>query len=414
MKNRLMLKYSIFLILMVLVSSCSFFLQPTKESERHPLIVISFDGFRWDYLDKAPTPNMDALVKTGVKTTGLKPIFPSKTFPNHYTIVTGLYAEHHGLVSNTMYDPVFNAYYRIRDRKAVSDARWYDGEPIWVTAQKQGLVTASYFWVGTEAPIQGMHPTYWFPYDGSVPNRKRIQQAVAWLKLPPDKRPALILLYFSDTDTWGHRKGPDSPEVRQAIMQMDSLVGMLVDSLKAMNIFEKTNLMIVSDHGMTQLSPDRVILLDDYISLDSIEVVDWSPVLAIRPTLMDTETIYRRLKNAHPHLHIYKKAEIPERFHYRNNRRIMPIIGIADEGWSITSRAYFERNRERYTGGNHGYDNDLPNMRAIFIAHGPDFKNGFRYKTIGNIHLYPLMAHLLGIQPAPSDGTLDSVRVLLN
>ncbi len=401
-------------VIVLLSAGCSFFIQPQKEPVRHPLIVISFDGFRWDYLDKAPTPNLDQLVQNGVKTTGLKPIFPSKTFPNHYTIVTGLYAEHHGLVSNTMYDPQFDAYYRIRDRQAVSDARWYGGEPIWVTAQKQGLITASYFWVGTEAPIEGMHPTYWYPYDGSVPNRKRIQQAVAWLKLPPDKRPALILLYFSDTDTWGHRKGPDSPEVRQAIMHLDSLVGMLVDSLKAMGIFQRTNIMIVSDHGMTQLSPERVILLDDYISLDSIEVVDWSPVLAIRPTLLDAETIYQRLKDAHPHLKVYRKQDIPARFHYRQHRRIMPIIGIADEGWSITSREYFERNRQRYTGGNHGYDNALPSMRAIFIAHGPDFKNGFRYKTISNVHLYPLMAYLLGIQPAPSDGVLDSVRVLLN
>ncbi len=414
MNHRTIVQRLSLILLVMLISSCSFLFQSGKETQRHPLIVISFDGFRWDYLEKAPTPNMDNLIKNGVKTTGLKPIFPSKTFPNHYTIVTGLYAEHHGLVANTMYDPEFNAYYRISDRQAVSDARWYDGEPIWVTAQKQGLVTASYFWVGTEAPIQGMHPTYWFPYDGSVPNRKRIQQAVEWLKLPPDKRPALILLYFSDTDTWGHRKGPDSPEVHQAIMSLDSLVGMLVDSLKAMGIFNQTNIMIVSDHGMASLSPDRVIFLDDYISLDSIEVIDWSPVLAIRPTLLPAETIYQRLKNAHPHLTVYKKEDIPERFHYRNNRRIMPIIGLADEGWSITSRSYFERHRDRYTGGNHGYDNALPSMRAVFIAHGPDFKNGFRYKTISNIHLYPLMAHLLQIQPAPSDGSLDSVRVLLN
>ncbi len=401
-------------IIVVFFNGCSFFLQPPRETSRHPLIVISFDGFRWDYLQKAPTPNLDQLAANGVKTNGLMPIFPSKTFPNHYTIVTGLYAEHHGLVSNSMYDPVFDAYYRIRDRQAVSDARWYEGEPIWVTAQKQGLITASYFWVGTEAPIQGMHPTYWYPYDGSVPNRQRIAQAIQWLKLPPDKRPALILLYFSDTDTWGHRKGPDSPEVRQAIMQMDSLVGMLMDSLRAMGIFQKTNIMIVSDHGMTATSKDRVIFLDDYINPDSINVVDWSPVLAIWPTRLPIETVYRRLKNAHPHLKVYLKDEIPERFHYRQHRRIPPLIGIADEGWSITTRAFFNRNPERYNGGNHGYDNALTSMRAIFIAHGPDFKNGFRYHTIGNIHLYPLMAKLLGVQPAATDGSLDSVRALLN
>jgi len=383
------------------------------EKTPQTVLLISVDGFRWDYFQKAETPNLDKLIAEGVKAESLKPVFPSKTFPNHYTIVTGLYPEHHGIVSNRMYDPNLNAYFSLGDRNAVSDGRWYGGEPLWVTAEKQNVISATYFWPGSEAEIEGIRPTYWKEYNGRTPNSERISQILKWLELLEEKRPRFLTLYFSDTDNAGHRYGPDSPEVVAAIQKIDQNMGELIAGLKARDWFDKINIIITSDHGMTATSKDRVIFLDNYISLDDVDVIDWSPVLALRPKEGKLEAVYRALKNANSHLTVYKKEEIPERFHYRDNPRITPIIAIADEGWSITSHDYFSERPERYDGGAHGYDNDLKSMQGIFIARGPAFKSGLKVPTFMNIHIYEMIARILDIKPAPNDGSLDSVKVML-
>ncbi|NOX38898.1 MAG: alkaline phosphatase family protein [Calditrichaeota bacterium] len=387
--------------------------QQIKDTPTHPLILISIDGFRWDYLDTYQPPYLTRLAREGVRAEALIPVFPTKTFPNHYSIVTGLYAEHHGVIANRMYDPIMDAYFSLGNRQAVQDGRWYGGEPIWVTVEKSGKVSATFFWPGSEAEIQGYRPTYWKTYDESIPNDARVQQVLEWLALPEEKRPVLITLYFSDVDHWGHRAGPDSPELARAVQQVDSAIGKLLDGLHGMGMDDQVNLIIVSDHGMTRTSPDRIIFLDDYIQMDHVEVLDWSPVLALRPRPGRVDSVYRALKGAHPHLTVYKKAEIPERFHYRSHIRIPAIIGLADEGWSITTRSYFERNRDRYQGGTHGYDNRLASMRGIFLARGPAFKSGVVVDDFLNIHLYELMAHLLNVPPVPNDGSLDSVRTFL-
>lgn len=378
------------------------------------VILISLDGFRWDFLGRAETPNLDRLVEQGVRAERLVPVFPSLTFPNHYSMVTGLYPENHGIVSNTMYDPVMDARFRIRDRDAVTDARWWGGEPLWVTAQKQGQVAASFFWPGSEAAIQGMRPNFWKRFDSSIPHRARVEQIMEWLDLPEKERPTFITLYFSDVDHEAHVSGPDTaPEVDAAIARVDSAIGFLLAGLDERGISDQVNIIVVSDHGMAAMSPDRVILVDDYINLQDANVIDWTPNIALRPDEDHVDEIYRALKGASPHLKVYRKEEIPERFHYRNNPRITPILGVADEGWSISSRGYYDSRPDRFEGGGHGWDNQVLSMGGLFIASGPAFRKGLVVSPFQNIHIYELICHVLGLEPAPNDGSLDSIRVML-
>ncbi len=375
-----------------------------------PVLLIALDGFRWDFLERFEAPNLIELAASGVRADGLKPVFPTKTFPNHYTIVTGLYPEHHGIVANSMYDPERDAYFRMGDTSAVTDPAWWQGEPIWVTAEKQGKITASYFWPGSEAAIKGVLPTYWKRFDQDVPPSERVSQVLRWLDLPEAQRPDFISLYFGQTDRVGHRFGVEDPEMAASVLEIDGVLGELFDGLRARDVFEDINIIVVSDHGMTNLSPDRVVFLDDYLGPDDAEVIDWSPVLALRPAALSVDSLYDRLSGAHPNLAVYRREELPGRLHYSDHPRIAPIIGIADEGWSIGRRSRFE---ERfYRGATHGYDNALESMQGVFLAHGPAFRTGLRVPTVENIHLYELMADILGIEPAPNDGSLAATAPL--
>jgi len=387
--------------------------RPSINDLRPTVILISIDGFRWDYLDKFSAPTLKKLAGNGVRAQAIIPAFPTKTFPNHYTIVTGLYPAHHGIVANTMYDPEFDAKFSLSKRDAVSDGRWWEGEPLWVAAEKQNQRSGILFWPGSEAEIAGVRPTYWKVYDDDFPNRARVDTMLAWLDLPTRRRPTFFTLYFSDVDNAGHRHSPESPEVKNAIRNVDQIIGRLMNGLKVRGLDHRVNLIIVSDHGMTPVTRDRVIFLDDYLDLNKVNVVDWNPVAAIRPREMNKDEIYQKLANAHPHLQVYRKHEIPARFHYQNNRRIAPIICIADEGWTIKQRDTKNAAERAYTTGEHGYDNQLAAMRAIFIAHGPAFKSGLVVEPFQNIHLYHLMCAILKLQPARNDGDLDSVRVML-
>ncbi len=411
--------YRICIFLFVIVWSISACYHHTDKSSsrindlKPTVILISLDGFRWDYLEKVELPNFQRLIKTGVRARAMIPAFPTKTFPNHYTIVTGLYPEHHGIVANTMYDPEFDAKFSMSNRDAVKDGRWWGGEPVWVTAEKQGQISAAFFWPGSEADILGIRPTYWKVYDDDFPNTARVDTVLAWLDLPVKRRPTFLTLYFSDVDHAGHDNGPDSPEVKTAIQDIDALLGRLLAGLENRKIFDRVNIIIVSDHGMTTVTSERVIYLDDYLDLDEVNVVDWNPVVAVRSREMSEGEIYQKLAEAHPHLQVYRKNEVPARLHYQNHRRIAPIIGIADDGWKISSHDRRNTSEQSYTTGEHGYDNQLVAMRAIFIAHGPAFKSGLVVKPFQNIHIYNLICHILGLQPASNDGSIDSVRVML-
>lgn len=376
------------------------------------VLLISLDGFRADYMNRYDAPTLQALAANGLRSEGLIPSFPTKTFPNHYSIVTGLYPDHHGIVGNTIYDPVFDATFRMSDRDAVSDGRWWGGEPIWATAELQGQRSAPLFWPGSEAEIAGVRPTYWMPYRHNMPGPFRINQILAWLDLPADERPTFLTLYFHHIDSAGHDHGPDSDAVADAILEVDGYLHQLVEGLKARGIFDDINIVIVADHGMAALSPNRIIFIDDYISLDDIEVVNWTPVLMGRPKKDREDEIYNALQTA-PHLSVYRKETLPKHLHLGTNRRVPPIVGIADEGWSITSHSYFERNPTSFEGGTHGYDNRSKAMHALFIAHGPAFPTGRTVGPFQNIHLYNMLAFILRLKPAPNDGDSAFARSLL-
>ncbi len=267
------------LCLTVLLSACQ---SPFNKPDPY-VVMLSLDGFRWDYPDRFETPNLDRLAASGVKAEGLIPCFPTKTFPNHYSIVTGLHPDHHGIVQNSFYDPGTARYFSIRNRQTVGDGSFYEGEPIWVTAEKQGIRTASYFWVGSEAPYAGMHPSIWKEYDEDVPFEARIDSVIAWLKLPEPKRPGLITFYMHEPDSRGHRLGPDNPELGEMIAYLDSLVGVLVNKLADLDISQQINLIVTSDHGMGEVSPQRYIDLASYVDPAWTSIVQgYNPIYLVQ------------------------------------------------------------------------------------------------------------------------------------
>ena len=379
------------------------------------VILISFDGFRADYIEQYRTPNLDKLIENGVwADEGMIPVYPSKTFPNHYSIVTGLYPANHGIVSNSMYDDQIDDTFSIGNRDAVSNPYWWGGEPIWVTAENQGVKAATYFWVGSEAPVSGVHASYWYPYDGSVPGSERVEQALEWLDLPEAERPGFISLYFSDVDDKGHGYGPGSEEAGVAVGLVDGHIGQLVAGLEKRGIADAVNMILVADHGMSQLSSDRVVALDDYIDLDDIKHIDGTPLVNIHPKEGKLDEMFAALDGAHPNLHVWKRGDVPERFHYEGNNRIAPIVGHVDDGWSVArERTYMLNNPDNYSGGTHGYDNQLLSMRALFIGHGSAFQKGMTIDAFENVELYNLMTDIMGLNPAQNDGTAGSLHSIL-
>jgi predicted AlkP superfamily pyrophosphatase or phosphodiesterase len=375
-------------------------------AQASPIVVlISFDGWRWDYTDRAEAPNLRALAARGIRSDGLIPSFPSKTFPNHYTLVTGLHPEHHGIISNTMWDEAIGERFTMSAPTA-RDPRWWSGEPLWATAIRQGRRASSMFWPGAEVEIGGIRPTAWLPYDDDFPNDDRVTQVIDWLKLPEAERPSFITLYFSDVDTAGHTYGPDAPETMAAAARVDGLFGNLVAGLATLGLEDRVHFVVVSDHGMSQQALDRKIFLDDYVDLSTVDVVDWTPVLAVRPRQGSVEELYAALKNRHPALTVYRREEMPAHLHYSSNPRIPPVLGLAAEGWAITSRERFARTRDdrRHMGGDHGYDGRERVMHGLFVAAGPRLRQGVVVPPFENVHVYELLCRLLDLTPAPNDG----------
>ena len=400
-----------FFFLLTLLAGCGASRQtsapPAAEdaNERPPtVLLVSLDGFRWDYPDRYATPALDRIAQRGVRAEHLLPVFPTKTFPNHYTQVTGLYPAHHGIVSNTMYDPEMDASFSLGDTAAVRDARWWGGEPLWATAEKQGQIAATYFWPGSEVALGGVRPTHWKPYDGSVPGAERVDQVLRWLDQPPGRRPTFLTLYFSAVDGTGHRFGPEAPETAAAVREVDGHLDRLLNGLEARGLRGKINLIITSDHGMTATSPRRVIFLDDYLDLESVQIVDLSPVAMLRPAPDQADSVYAALEDAHPHLSVYRKGTLPERLHFDGHTRIPPLLALADEGWSIATRDLFEENPGRFQGGAHGYDPQLASMHGIFYAEGPAFAAQPAAPSFASIDLYLLITGILNLTPAPNDG----------
>ncbi|MEO5826144.1 MAG: ectonucleotide pyrophosphatase/phosphodiesterase [Gemmatimonadales bacterium] len=383
--------------------------QPAPSADQR-IILISLDGFRADYLDRGLSPNLTALADRGVRARWMTPAFPTLTFPNHYTIVTGLYPAHHGVIANTIRDAALGLF-RMSDSLANRNQSWWGGEPIWATAEKQGRRAAAFFWPGSESGAGGVAASRWLPFDDAFPDAARVDTVLAWASLPPGTAPAITTLYYSNVDHAGHDAGPDSPDVDSAIVQVDLMVGRLVSGLRNIGLLDRTNIIVVSDHGMAPRPATKLIVLDDIISLNDVNVVEWSPVGMLIPAPGRNDEVYQKLHVASPHLKVYRRDEVPERFHFRDNARITPLVLVAEEGWSITSRSRVASWRAQ--GGGHGWDNALPSMRAIFVSAGPAFRTGVVVDPFQNIHVYSLMTHILGLKPAPNDGSLDSVRTML-
>lgn len=389
---------------------------PAPPADRAIVILISLDGWRSDYLQRFSPPTLVRLAAEGVQAEGLIPQFPSKTFPNHYTIVTGLTLAHHGIVSNNMRDPGIPGTFGLSKREVQADPRWWGGDPIWNTVERQGKVAAPMFWPGSETVIGGRRPTFWRDFDDDLPHEDRVDQLIEWLKLPEGKRPSFLTLYFSDVDSAGHRWGPDAVQTREAALNVDRAVGLLVAGVAAAGLTDRVNYVIVSDHGMSALSPDRLIVVDDYIDLATADVIDWSPVLGLSPVDGNVDKMYAALKDKHPHLHVYQRHEIPAQYGLANHPRMPAIIGIADDGWHITSRTEVSRwtaPGRASPGGTHGYDANTQSMQGLFIAAGPRLRRGLAVKPFENIHLYNLMCAMLGVEPSPNDGDPAVIRDML-
>jgi predicted AlkP superfamily pyrophosphatase or phosphodiesterase len=381
------------------------------------VILISFDGWRWDYHTKVSVPNVQRLIARGVRAENLIPSFPAKTFPNHYTLVTGLYPGRHGIVANNILDPATGRRFSLANRREVQDPMWWGGEPIWVGVQKAGRPAAAMFWPGSEAPIHGQWPQYWMPFDESLPGNARVDRVLGWLDLPAGKRPSFLTLYFEELDTAAHNRGPDSDAARNAARRLDGYLGRLVRGLERRRLLETVNIVLTSDHGLAETSMDRVVVLDDYIDLDDVDVVDVNPTLGLFPKAGREEAVYAALAKAHPRLKVYRREDTPAHWHYREHPRIPPIVGVVDEGWQLLRRAtLLERLARRLVGprGEHGYDpRAAMSMRGIFIAAGPAFRQGVTVSEFENVHVYTALAAALGIEPAPNDGNPAVLSLLL-
>jgi predicted AlkP superfamily pyrophosphatase or phosphodiesterase len=397
----------------LLSAGCGSLRQAPPPPSRPYVVLVSFDAMRYDYLDRFKPPTMLGLASRGVRAEGLIPSFPSKTFPNHFTLVTGLYPGDHGIVGNAFFDPGWKAVYRSGDTVAVREARWYRGEPIWVTAEKQGVRTAVYFWPGSEAPIGGVRPTYVANYDAKAPNTKRVDEAMAWMRKPGAARPHLLLMYFSDVDDSTHLHGPDSPQASNAVAAVDRTLRRLTDSLSALPFADSINVVLVSDHGMANVTPEKRISVGAMLVAGG---VDTTGVLMSDngPTISlwfggDSARIHAAhvvLDEWMAHAHAYLRSETPERWHVRTNPRAGDLLLVAEEGYVLERRS----TEKPPNPGAHGYDPAVKHMRGIFIASGPNVRPLGTIPAFENVNVYPFLAALLHLERVPA--TDGSVSVL--
>ena len=377
--------------------------------KQHYVVLVSLDGFRWDYASRDGAKNLLALGKQGVwAPEGMLPSYPSLTFPNHYTIVTGLYPEHHGLVANSFYDAIKQARYAMSDPVAVTDGSWYGGVPLWSLAESQGMRTACLFWPGSEAQIAGFRPTYYARFDSRTEATDAVEQAriddvVALLRLPETDRPHFITVYYSEPDHEGHEFGPDAPETRAAELKMDELVGKLKAGLDATGL--PIDLVVVSDHGMVKVEGGWVTL-DQFADLSGVEAVG---SLLYGRTEEDRDRVYNQLNKANKYFVVFRRKDVPVELHYNQNYREGDPVVVATGPYAIRAHAPPAGREDRPPNtGMHGFDpRKMPEMKASFFAAGPDIVEGKTVVPFENVNLYPWLAHLLGLTPPKIDGSLS-------
>jgi len=371
------------------------------------VVLVSLDGFRYDYTERYGAKNLLDMALRGVSApNGMIPSYPSVTFPNHYTIVTGLYPEHHGIVANNFYDPERKEKYSFSDPKTNADGSWYGGTPLWVLAEQQGMRSACLFWPGSEAEIQGKRPSYYLHFDDKFPDEQRVQQILAWLKLPVKERPHFITLYYSNVDHAGDEFGPGAPETGEAVRHVDEMIGILYEGIARLGL--SVDLIVVADHGM-ETTEGGWIALDKWADLLQFET---SGPLLYAKSEADAEMAYNSLLGATDSFEVYRRAKVPENLHFDSNPRVGDPVVVPTGPFSIV--AHVPGNLMMPPQGAHGYDPDtMPSMKAIFYAAGPEIRAGLTVAPFENIHLYPLIAKILGLQIGPVDGQLRVLEGVL-
>ncbi|MEX0976711.1 MAG: ectonucleotide pyrophosphatase/phosphodiesterase [Woeseia sp.] len=378
------------------------------------LVLVSIDGFRWDFLDLYPAPAIERLAASGIRAQALVPVFPTLTFPNHYSIATGLYPAHHGIVGNNFPGMDEDDWYAYKDRGAVQDGRWYKGEPIWVAAERHGLVSAAFFFVGTEAPVSGISPSHWFDFDQDVPGAQRVDQVLEWLSQSPEVRPHMITLYFEEVDQASHRFGPGSPESIAAIANVDGHIDRLVRGIGNLAIADEVSIVLVSDHGLASYKEKaEPLILDEVVDLEGFAVVDGGSAAFLFAREADRARLVEvrdAINESWQHGRAWLREEAPESFHVTGNSRFPEIIVLADPHYGVIATS------ERHyimTAGDHGWSPEFPDMHGIFIAAGPRLPQGAVIEAISAVDVYPLMREILELPQIEVDGDASVLLPLL-
>lgn len=381
-------------------------LADTAPAPRAPVLLISIDGLRPQDITPDTMPHVSALAQAGVRAQGMRPAYPSLTFPNHYTLVTGLRPDTHGIVHNSMYDAQLGPF-RLSLREAVADGRWWGGEPVWVTAEKAGLRTATLYWPGSEAEIAGIRPRTWLPFDEHT--------SAQWLTAAEDARPAFATLYFDKVDHLSHQHGPASPEANAARRDTDAAIGHLLARLRANRLLAQVNIVLVSDHGFAEVPTQNAIAVEDMVPPEQAVAHSIGQVVSFSPRPGFEAAVSQRLLGRHEHYHCWRRDALPAHWHYGSHPRVPSILCQMDEGWdALPAAAVAARKASAGTlRGSHGFDPQLPSMQASFIAHGPAFRAGSRLPVFDNVDVYPLLMHLLGVAPAPHQGSLATFTPVL-
>ncbi len=365
------------------------------------VVVVSLDGFASRYVGQYEPSALQALAAGGVwAPDGMIPVYPSKTFPNHYALATGMYPARNGIVANTFLDPARGAWYSLGDLSTVQDGSWYRGEPLWVTAERQGMVAASFYWVGSEAAVGGVRPSYWRQYDAGVPNDARVDQVLDWLAYPAQYRPHLVMLYFSTTDAVGHQFGPDSPEMAQAVASVDASLSRLIAGVEALPHANQVTLIVLSDHGMDHYAVSGRRYVADVVGLDGLIIPESGPAANVHVDegIQAAEAVRDAVNTGLDGVTAYLADEVPERFHYRGDPRIGNLVLMPDSGIVV----YPANDRSESEGWTHGWDNALLSMRALFIASGPGLPSAREIEPFEAVHIYPLVTRILGLTPSGS------------
>ena len=371
-------------------------------------VIISLDGLRWDYLDTYDVPFLNQLAREGVKAV-MQPSFPSKTFPNHYTLATGLTPDHHGIIANIFWDRERGVEFSLSNKETRADGRYYGGDPVWLTAKHQGVKTAAVFWVGSDVAVNGEHPTYWRDYQTQqLEFPDRVTEIIRLLKLPEQERPHLIMAYFEEPDRSGHNYGPMHRMTRRALEELDLLLSNLWARIQLLPIADKVNFIVTGDHGMTSVDPKRFVDIDDVLPKHWYErFCNDYPTLIYASAPQYIDSICDALQGV-DHIRAWKKADIPAYLGYGTNKNMGDVVVLPDVGWLFADKP---SKKQR---GSHGFDHTAADMQVGFRAIGPDFKVGYeKPDRFRNVCVYPLLCYLLGVTPSPNDGSLDEVRDML-